>query len=332
MVEAIRAWSQAVVRGPLEEVVLPAPCALGPHEIDVAPVHCSVCHSDVHLVDGDWNAARPLVPGHEIVGRVAARGSEAGLAEGTLVGVGWQAGSCGECRACTTGREHLCGAGKVRTCVGRQGGFASSVRCDARFAFPIPSTLDPTSAAPLLCAGLTVFSPLERLGVGVGMRVGIVGLGGLGHLAVQIAHRMGARVVAFDPDLGKKDLARSLGADDLLDARGPAPVSSLDVVLVTTHVALAWDAWLRALDLGGTLCLLGIPPAPLEIDPERLLDEEKRVTGSVIGSPATMRRMLGFCAERGVRPVVEHMPLASVNEALARVREGRARMRIVLDA
>jgi uncharacterized zinc-type alcohol dehydrogenase-like protein len=332
MVEPIRAWSQAVAKGPLAEVVLPRRGPLGPHEIDVDVAWCSVCHSDLHLVDGDWNVARPLVPGHEIIGRVTARGAAVEIAEGSEVGIGWQAGSCGACHACTTGREHLCGAGKVRTCVGRPGGFASSVRCDARFAFALPPGLDAPCAAPLVCAGVTVFSPLERLSVGPGVRVGVVGLGGLGHIAVQIAKRMGARVVAFDPDLDKRDLALSLGAEDLVDARGALPVSSLDVVLVTTHVALAWDAWLRALDLGGTLCLVGIPPGPLQIDPDRLLDEEKRVTGSVIGSPAAMRRMLSFCAAGGVRPVVEHMPMSSVNEALARVREGRARMRIVLDA
>jgi uncharacterized zinc-type alcohol dehydrogenase-like protein len=291
---------------------------------------CSVCHSDVHLLDGDWGEVRrPLVPGHEIIGRVIHSG--AGHAAGSIVGIGWQSGCCGQCLACTSGREHLCTGGKQRTCVGRQGGFASQVRVDGRFAFALPESLDLRTAAPLLCAGLTVFSPLERLGAREGMRVGVVGVGGLGHLAVRFARALGAEVIAFDPVPAKRDLVLSLGAAAFIDSNGPLPRDAVDLLLVTTHVSLDWSAWLKALKLEGTLCLVGVPGEPLTIPSGPLMDEQKKITGSVIGSPGTMRRMLEIAARDSIAPIVERLPLSSVNEAIARVRDGRARMRVVLD-
>jgi len=330
--QRLRAFGQIAPGKLLEPIELPDPGSLADTEVEIAVDHCSVCHSDVHLLDGDWGVvARPLVPGHEIVGRVVRSGPRTKISEGALVGLGWQAGACGGCAACRSEREHLCTGGKVRTCVGRQGGFADRVRCEADFCFELPPALDPATAAPLLCAGLTVFSPLERMRVGEGWRVGVVGLGGLGHLAVRFASALGASVIAFDPDTSKKELARSLGAEELVDARRALPRDAVDLLLVTTHAVLDWTAWMSVLDLEGTLCLVGIPGGPLTVAVDPLLDEQKRITGSVIGSTKTMRRMLSFAAERGIAPIVERMPMASVNEAIARVREGRARMRIVLD-
>ena len=332
MDDAIHAWAQHAPRAPLEATTLSPLEAPTGHDVDIAVAHCSVCHSDVHLLDGDWgDVKRPLIAGHEVVGRIVRRGPDAPVALGTLVGVGWQAGACGRCGACRTAREHLCTGGKVRTCVGRQGGFATRVRVDGRFAFELPAGLDATTAAPLLCAGLTVFSPLERLGVGPGVRVGVVGLGGLGHMAVRFASAMGAEVIAFDPDLSKRELAASLGARELLDARAALPDNAVDLLLVTTHASLPWDAWMKVLALEGTLCLVGVPSEPLRVGLDPLMDEQKKITGSVIGSPATMRRMLAFAAQHGIAPITERMPLARVNEAVARVREGKARLRVVLD-
>lgn len=328
----ILAYAQHSSRAPLEAITLPDPGDPQGRDVDIEVVHCSVCHSDVHLLDGDWGEVkRPLIPGHEVVGRVVRRGPDVTLPLGALVGVGWQAGSCGACLACTTHREHLCTGGKVRTCVGRQGGFATRVRVDDRFAFELPAALDASTAAPLLCAGLTVFSPLERLGAKAGVRVGVIGVGGLGHMAVRFAKALGAEVLAFDPDASKKDLARSLGASDLLDARGPLPEGAVDLLLVTTHANLPWDAWMKVLALEGTMCLIGVPSEPLRLGVDPLLDEQKKVTGSVIGSPATMRRMLSVAAEHGIAPITERMPMSRANDAVARVREGKARMRVVLD-
>lgn len=335
-VRAMHALAQHEVGGPLVDITLPDPDTreLGPSEVLVEVESCSLCHSDLHLLDGEWGTLkRPFVPGHEIVGRVVGGGvaARAAFPEGLRVGIGWQAGSCGTCEACMSERSHLCAVGKVRTCVGRTGGFAERVICDARFCFPIPDALDRASAAPLLCAGLTVFSPLERFKVGKGMRVGVVGLGGLGHLAVRFATRLGADVIAFDPDAAeKRALARDLGASELLDARAPLPAAAVDLLLVTTHASLPWDAWMQVLRLQGTLCLLGVPSAPLTLGVDPLLDEQKSVTGSVIGSPETMRRMLAFAAAHDVRAVVEHLGFQEANAAVTRLREGRARMRIVL--
>ena len=327
-----RAFGQVARGQRLEPIELPDPGPLADTEVEIAVDHCSVCHSDVHLLDGDWgDVARPLVPGHEVVGRVVRAGRSAQISEMAVVGLGWQAGACGVCSACRSEREHLCTGGKVRTCSGRPGGFADRVRCDARFCFELPPSLDPATAAPLLCAGLTVFSPLERMHVREGTRVGVVGVGGLGHLAVRFASALGATVVAFDPDPSKKELARSLGAAELVDTRDALPRGVVDLLLVTTHATLDWTAWMSVLDLEGTLCLVGIPGAPLKVSVDPLLDEQKRITGCVIGSTRTMRRMLSFAAEHGIAPIVERMPMTSVNEAVTRVREGRARMRIVLD-
>ncbi len=328
----IHAFAQHAPGLPLEAIVLDDLAPPTGHDVDVDVVHCSLCHSDVHLLDGDWgDVARPLVPGHEIIGRVARVGEHASLTLGTLVGIGWQAGSCGGCAACLTDREHLCTGGKVRTCVGRQGGFATRVRADARFCFELPVGLDAATAAPLLCAGLTVFSPLERLGAKAGTRVGVVGVGGLGHLAVRFARALGAEVIGFDTDVSRRALARELGASELVDARGPLPEAAVDLLLVTTHAPLPWDAWMRVLDLEGTACVVGVASGKLEVAFDPLMDAQKQITGSVIGSPSTMRRMLAFAAAHGIAPMVERMPLASVNEAITQLRAGNARLRIVLD-
>lgn len=334
----MRAFAQLGPKVPLEEINFDHSSYLRDNDVEITVESCSVCHSDVHLVDGDWGPMkRPLIPGHEIIGTITRLGDSAaqfGVNQGMRVGLGWQAGACGRCDACQSEREHLCTLGKERTCVGRVGGFAELVRCDARFCFPLPANLDPKTAAPLLCAGLTVFSPLRRFNIGRSNKVGVVGIGGLGHLAVRFASAMGAQVVAFDPDPAKKELALSLGASDFHDATAESlPENILSHLLVTTHAALDWTKWMRVLQLEGTLCLVGVPTSPLKISADPLLDEQKSITGSVIGSPQTMREMLTFAGHHQIAPIVERMDMtvASANEALSRVREGKARMRIILD-
>lgn len=327
---------------------LSAKAALVPHRIELGPLRdddveisvecCAICHSDLHLLDDDWGTTTyPLVPGHEIVGRVRRAGAsvrEAELAIGSRVGLGWQSGACWACHACRSGREHLCPRGKERTCVGRPGGLADLVRADRRFVFPIPDTIASAEAAPLLCAGATVYSPLERLVARPGLRVGVIGLGGLGHLAVQFAAAMGSEVTAFDPIPAKRDEAERLGARRFA---GPAPgelrelKGSFDVLLSTTHAPLDWDGWMRLLDFDGTLCLVGIPPTRVDLNAGHLLDGQKSLTGSIIASPACIRRMLSFAAEHGIRPWVERMPMREANAGILRVREGKARYRVVLE-
>ncbi len=320
--------------------------ALEPHDFafgDLAPadveveVECTaVCHSDLHLVDDDWGISKfPLVPGHEIVGRVARVGSSVSRVKvGTRVGIGWQRGSCGTCEWCASGFENLCQTAKKRTCVDQPGGLATHVRADARFVVEIPAEISSDDAAPLLCAGVTVHAPLARHIKRPGMSVAIVGLGGLGHLAVRFAHAMGAEVTAFDPVETKRDEALELGATtfatpdeaDAFRRQGRA----YDLILTTTYADLPWNDWLSLVKLNGTLCLTGVPSKPLSIHPDHLLDGQKTVTGSVIGSPSMQHAMMRFAAAQGVRPMIETLPMSRANEAFARLRRGQVRYRAVL--
>jgi uncharacterized zinc-type alcohol dehydrogenase-like protein len=307
------------------------PVALARGELRVAVEKCALCHSDLHLIDGDWPCDYPLVPGHEIVGRVLDVGSKADSWRlGSRVGVGWQRGCCERCAACASGLQHLCSEGKRRTCVGQQGGFAEVVDCDAAFAYPIPESIRSADAAPLMCAGLTVFSALERLVTRPGMRVGIIGAGGLGHLAIQFAAKMGCEVTAFDVVRERLEHSLRLGASAAFPV-DIEPRGNLDLLLSTTSADLKWDAWLNHLDLGGTMCLVGYPSRPIGISPAALLDGQRVVTGSVIGSPATMLRMLAFAAANRVVPVVEELPMSRAGDAVKRLRANEARYRIVLD-
>jgi uncharacterized zinc-type alcohol dehydrogenase-like protein len=311
------------------------PKPLGAHDVEIAITHCGICHSDVHLVDGDWGVGSyPMVPGHEIVGTVAVVGPEAApLKPGDRVGVGWQRGACLRCDACLRGDENLC-AGNVATCVDNHGGFADRIRLDGRFAFPIPASMASETAAPLLCGGITVYSPLRRW-VRPSMRVGVVGIGGLGHLALQFARAMGCEVAAISSSPDKEKAARSLGAHRFL-ATGErkalrSAAGTLDFVLSTVFVPPDWMGLLGALRPNGVLCLVGAPDEPISLPPHVLLSQ-KVVTGSVIGGRPAIREMLDFAARHGVAAKTEPRALAEADTALDHVRKGKARYRVVLVA
>lgn len=310
---------------------------IGPHDVEVAVTHCGVCHSDLAMIDDDWHYSKyPLVPGHEVVGTVAAVGAAvAGLAVGQRVGLGWQCGSCGTCEWCATGKEQLC-AGEVDTIVGRPGGWADRVRADARFVVPVPDALASADAAPLMCAGTTVFSPLVHHGVTPTMRTAVVGVGGLGHLAVQFLARMGCEVTAVSSTHSKDDEAKRLGATRFVATKGTDELTraagSFDFMLVTVSADIPWPEYVAALRPEGTLCLVGLPEADLRIHPFGFVGSEKRVVGGRAGSPSDTRRMLAFAARHGVKPMVEEFPLAEVNRAVNHVRAGKARYRAVLRA
>jgi uncharacterized zinc-type alcohol dehydrogenase-like protein len=312
------------------------PAPLGPHDVEIRISHCGICHSDVHLVDGDWGmGSYPMVPGHEIVGTIAALGPEvAHLDAGQRVGVGWQRGACFVCEACGNGDENLCAANEA-TCVGHHGGFADRIRLDGRFAFPIPEGLAPENAAPLLCGGATVYSPLRRF-VKPSMRVGVVGIGGLGHLALQFAAAMGCEVTAISSTPDKETEARSFGAHRFLPTREPkalpSAAASLDFILSTVFVTPDWNALLGALRPNGVLCLVGATSEPVSVQAFTLLGGQKTITGSAIGGRPAIREMLAFAARHGVVAKVQMRPLAEADAALSDVRKGRARYRVVLAA
>jgi uncharacterized zinc-type alcohol dehydrogenase-like protein len=290
----------------------------------------------VHLVDGDWGVGRyPMVPGHEVVGTVADAGPEVRhLAVGQRVGVGWQRSACLECEWCTSGQENLCPK-EVATCVDQPGGFAERIRVDGRFAFPIPDALSSEHAAPLLCGGVTVYAPLSRW-VRPSMRVGVVGIGGLGHLALQFARAMGCEVTAISTSPEKEAEARSFGAHRFIATREAkamhAAAQSLDFVLSTAFLSPDWKGLLRALRPNGVLCLVGAPDEPLRLEAGAILGRQLSVTTSAIGGRPAIREMLDFAARHAVVPRVQARKLAEADAAFAEVRKGQARYRIVLSA
>ncbi len=309
--------------------------AIGPHDLAIRISHCGICHSDVHLIDNDWGVNRyPLVPGHEIVGSVVELGSKvSGFSLGQRVGVGWQRGSCARCEHCRAGDENLCTRMEA-TCVGHYGGFADGIRVDSRFCFAIPEALDSELAAPLLCAGVTVYAPLARYGVAKGLRVGVIGIGGLGHLAIQFAHRMGAEVVALSSSADKAGEAKELGADLFLETGDPARLRkerrTLDLLLNCASAPVDYPDYLGMLKPGATLCLVGAPREAIVIPPSVLIGGQKAIAGSSIGGSKAMREMLAFAAEHGVRPRVQTLPMDQCNLGVAKVKKNQARYRIVL--
>ena len=331
---SISAWAALKVRGPLEAFRY-EPAPLGPQDVEIRISHCGVCHSDLHLIDDDWGAGRyPLVPGHEIVGTLTRLGSGVShLKSGQRVGVGWQRSACGECEFCRAGEDNLCARSQA-TCVGHHGGFAAAIVTDSRYAFPIPEALESAHAAPLLCAGVTVFSPFSRHGVGPGVRVGVLGIGGLGHLALQFAAKFGAAVTALSSSAAKGEDARHFGAADFLLTSDPGALQrgrrSLDFILSTVNVDLPWGDYLKLLRPNGKLCFVGAAPGNLGIRPGELIGGQRSVTGSAIGGRAMMTDMLAFAAGHGVRPRIETLPMAQANVAVARVAANSARYRMVL--
>jgi uncharacterized zinc-type alcohol dehydrogenase-like protein len=276
-----------------------------------------------------------MVPGHEIVGTVAAAGPAVRqLAVGQRVGVGWQCGACLECEWCVSGQENLC-AHEEATCVERPGGFAERIRVDGRFAFPIPDALRSEHAAPLLCGGVTVYAPLARF-VRPSLRVGVVGIGGLGHLALQFARAMGCEVTALSTNPAKRAEALAFGAHRFLAATDAkalrAAAQSLDFVLSTAFLAQDWKGLLRMLRPNGVLCLVGAPDESLRLDVGGMLGRQLSVTTSAIGGRPAVRETLAFAARHGIKPMVQLRLLAEADAGLDAVRKGQARYRVVLAA
>lgn len=311
------------------------PGSLGPQEVEIAISHCGICHSDLNLIVNDWGMSQyPFIPGHEIVGTVTAVGTGVRtLTEGQRVGLGWQSNSCGECEWCMRGLENLCAASEA-TCVHRNGGYADSVRANARFVIPIPEGLDSERAAPLLCAGITVYNPLRTHGVNPASRVGIVGIGGLGHLAIQFARAFGAHVTAFSTSSEKEDEARALGAHRFANTRETKHMKEMagtqDFILTTANADQDWNTFVHALRPTGTLCIVGVPPSPMAIQAFPLISGMRTITGSPIGSPHVLREMLDVAARHGVQAQTEAFPMAKANEAIEKVRKSKVRYRAVL--
>ncbi|MFJ5225450.1 NAD(P)-dependent alcohol dehydrogenase [Streptomyces sp. NPDC088400] len=339
----VRAYAVERAGGPVRiHEIEPAP--LGPLEVDIAVTHCGVCLTDVGMIDDTYGISRfPVVAGHEAVGVVQALGDTVDgsrLAVGQRVGIGARAGSCFACEWCLTGRQHLCPDGEETVLRGQRGGFATQLRAsDWRYVHPLPDLISSEQAGPLLCAGATVFSAIVRNNVRPTDRVAVVGVGGLGHLAIQFLAAWGCHVTAVSTTAEKADDARRFGAHAFVTSGGglngldglDGLTGSFDFVLSTVSGDLPWDAYLKTLRPQGTLCVVGVPESGLTVHPLSLLLGEKRLVGGLSGSVAETRQMLGFAARHDIRPAVETFPASRFDEALDRVRQGRAHYRAVME-
>jgi len=324
----ITAYAAKVAKAHLEPFEYDAG-QLGPDEVDVAVTHCGICHTDVGMVDNEWGVSTyPCVAGHETVGTVAVVGANVDpkrLRVGQRVGVGAICGSCMNCEWCESGRQNVC-PNRVDTVMrGHLGGFATHVRASNwRFAHPIPDAIASEHAGPLLCAGTTVFTPLLRHGVRPTDRVAVVGIGGLGHLAVQYMAKWGCDVTAISTSRHKEELARGFGAGHFIATRDTDELKksagSFDFILSTVSADLPWDDYLAALRPQGTLCIVGVPEKPIAVSAFSLLPFEKVVAGGIPGSLVETAQMLAFTARHGIKPMIETFPMAEADRALDHVR------------
>lgn len=309
---------------------------IGPTDVEIKVEYCGICHSDVSMLDNAWGLTTyPIVPGHEAVGVIAATGEQVHhLDIGQRVGVGWNAGSCMTCEWCVAGDHNLCASARG-TIVGRAGGFADRIRADATWTFPIPEALRPEVVGPLLCGGVTVFNPIIQYGIRATDRVGVIGIGGLGHMALKFLDAFGCEVTAFSSNPDKEEEARGLGADHFVNSRDATALNkmgrSLDFILSTVNVPLDWENYLKVLRPKGRLHLVGFVLEPLTVPVGPLLMGQNSVSASPDASPATTVQMLEFAAQHNIEPMVESYPLSRVNDAIERLRQGKPRYRLVLE-
>lgn len=314
--------------------------ALGPFDCLLRVLACGLCSSDLHMIDNHWGMSRyPLVPGHEVVGEVADIGSRVSqLSVGDRVGVGWQRSACFQCHDCLRGAEHLCNQGYQALLADGYGGFAEYMVADSRFCFPIPGGLPTDLAGPLLCGGITVYSALQAAGMTSGQEaqeIGVIGLGGLGHLAIQFAAKSGHRVTVFTSSEDKAAAASQMGAHRTIltqpDGRPAAiPDRPLDLLISTVPSQLPWEAYVQLVRPGGAVTFVGVPPglAALPLD-AMILHRRRLLTSSIAGRPM-IKETLETAARIGVKPTIETFPLTEVNHAIRRLRDGRIRYRAVL--
>ena len=317
---------------------------VGAHDVLIDIEYAGICHSDIHTVNGDWGPQPfPVVPGHEIVGLVTEVGADVTRHRvGDRVGVGCMVNSCGECASCERGDEQYCLKGMVGTYAATdrdgtttQGGYSTHVVVDADFVLSVPEGLDPAAAAPLLCAGITTYAPLRHWNAGPGKKVAIVGLGGLGHMGVKIAHALGAEVTVLSQSLKKQEDGLRLGADHYFATSDPSTFEELagqfDLIVNTVSAAIDLDAYLGLLAVDGTLVNVGAPADPLSVNVFSLIGGRRSFAGSMIGGVALTQEMLDFCAEHRIGAEIEVIAADQVNEAYERVLASDVRYRFVID-
>ncbi len=315
----------------------------GDHDVAIEIKYCGICHSDIHQARDEWGgSAFPMVPGHEIAGIVTSVGSKVTrYRAGDRVGVGCFVDSDRTCEACVRGLEQYC-ASALFTYNSEQpdgtrtmGGYSQSIVVDENYVLRIPGNLPLDAAAPLLCAGITLYSPLRHWNAGPGKRVAIVGLGGLGHMGVKIAHALGANVTVLSQSLGKADDGKRMGADHYYATSDPQTFEKLagtfDLIINTVSAQLDWNQYLELLKLDGTMVVVGIPEQQVPLGASSLVGGRRSLAGSLIGGIAETQEMLDFCGEHGIASEIEVIPIQRVNEAYERVLKSDVRYRFVID-
>jgi len=310
---------------------------LGSNDIDIKVEHCGLCHTDLSLRDNVWGATLfPFVGGHEATGRVIDIGSEVTHVKiGDRVGLGGHSHYCMTCRQCLDGDHNLCESVQSTVSPGRHGAFADIVRATGVSVIRLPDDLDAADAGPLFCAGITVFNPFVKFGIRPTDRIAVLGIGGLGHLALQFGKAWGCHVTALSSSSSKTEEAMALGAHAVINSRDPEALAeaagSFDVILSTVDVALDWNQIIAMLKPKGRLHFLGVQAVPAELQLMPLMFSQLSLSSSLVGSPHTVADMLEFCARHDIRVVTEHFPFDRINEAFAHLESGEARYRIVLD-
>ena len=308
-------------------------------EVEVEVEYCGICHSDLSMMDNEWGmSSYPFIPGHEAIGKIVAVGLQVSQDRvGQRVGVGWQSASCNNCKNCSVGKNHLCLNEKAvgQTIIGRNGAWANRVRLQAKWAVPIPDGLDLSLVGPLMCAGTTVWSPIRHNNVRPGMETAVLGVGGLGHLAVQFLAKMGTQVTGLSTTRSKEENTRKLGATDFIATKdSPEDLEKaagrFDFILSTVSANVDWNAYVNALAPEGTLVICGVPDGAIELMPFPIIVSEKKIVGGRAGSPSDTKEMLEFCATHDIAPMCEQFDIKDINQAVRHVRDGKARFRAVL--
>ena len=334
----VKAWAASEASGKLERFSYELP-GVTSEEVEIEIEHCGICHTDLAFINNESGLVQfPFVPGHEITGRIIALGEVAktkGLQVGQTVGIGWNKQSCQHCEPCLEGAQHLCTT-IHGTIVGNHGGYANRIKTHWQWAIPIPEEINSADAGPLFCAGITVFSPLMEYGIKPTDRIGIFGIGGLGHLAVQFCHAWGSEVTAFSSTASKYEEIKKLGADTVVSSRDSNEWDSLkgkfDLIIITVAVPLDWDKIIGMLNRKGRLHFVGIVYERVPVSVISLLLPQNAISASPGGSRSSMNKMLRFAAQHHINAQVEHFPMSKVNEAIAYVESGKANYRVVLDA
>ncbi|MFT6967861.1 MAG: putative zinc-type alcohol dehydrogenase-like protein [Cellvibrionaceae bacterium] len=331
MIKAYAAMSPGAKLEPFEF----EPGVLGKDEVELNVESCGICHSDLSMLDNDWGFTQyPFVGGHEVIGSISAIGDNVtNVKVGQRVGLGWHSAYCNTCKTCRAGDQNLC-ANAQPTIAGHHGGFAEQVRAQAIAVVALPDGVNPDSAGPLFCGGVTVFNPLVQFDIKPTDKVGVIGIGGLGHIALQFLNAWGCEVTAFTSSEHKRAEALTMGAHKVLDSRRgdelEAAAGHFDFIISTVNGKLDWNAYLSTLAPKGRLHFVGATLEPLDIGVFSLIGRQRSVSGSPVGSPGTIKQMLDFAALHKIEPVTEYFNFDQINEAIERLREGKAHYRIVL--